>query len=82
VWFRLFYLFGPVSSLRRNSDSPYDAKPNRCERRHRQLHIGNDDPSAVLLVKAFDACIPWRERREGRKREAQAVDAEDDKRKV
>ena len=33
------------------SNRPYHTKPEKRERRHCQLHVGNDNPPAVLLVK-------------------------------
>src|SRR5215216_2600730 len=36
-----------------NSDDPDDTKPEKRERNHGQVHVGNDDPPAVLLVEAF-----------------------------
>jgi hypothetical protein len=65
-----------------NSDGADDSKPEERERRHRQLHVGNDNPPGVLLIKAFDSGISRCERRYRRQAEAQAVNAEDDKRKV
>ena len=47
----------PVSSTGAHSDDPDDTKPEEGERHHVQLHVGNDNPPAMLLVEAFDAGI-------------------------
>jgi hypothetical protein len=65
-----------------NSDGPDDTKPKEFERDHCQLHVGNDDPPAVFLVELIEPRISRRERRQCRDREAQAVDAEEDKREI
>src|SRR4029077_5646571 len=64
------------------SDDPDDTKPEKCERRHCQLHVGNDHPPTVLLVESLDAGISRRKGRQCREPEAHAVDAEEDERKV
>jgi hypothetical protein len=39
------------------SDGADDTKPEECKQHHCQLHVGNYDPPAVLLIESLDAGI-------------------------